>query len=121
MAWNRSAHESGDTFRRPYGYPINDNLDRRFANWSCSANSGTKEPNNGGGGEDYLQMTGSGVGGGMWNDLKINQPTGDDSPYRVNGYYIEYGGPEKSASEFVICCHRHRAFNYELWSRAQPT
>ena len=96
MAWNRSAHESGDTFRRPYGYPINDVTDRRFANWSCSANSGTKEPNNSGSGEDYLQMTGSGVGGGMWNDLKINQPTGDDSPYRVNGYYIEYGGPEKS-------------------------
>ena len=41
-------------------------------------------------------MTGSGVGGGMWNDLANSASTGTDSPYRVNGYYVEYGGPEKS-------------------------
>ena len=32
----------------------------------------------------------------MWNDLANSASTGTDSPYRVNGYYVEYGGPEKS-------------------------
>ena len=110
-AWNGSPHESGswynggtlsdDRWRLVYGY--SETLDsngrpvgnRRFANWSCWNSSTGFEPN-GGNGESFLQMTGSGVGGGMWNDLANTALTGTDSPYRVNGYYVEYGGFEKS-------------------------
>ena len=111
VAWNGSTHESDswfsggnwrdDRWRLVYGYT--ETLDsngrpvgnRRFANWSCFNSSTGFEPN-GGNTENYLQMTGSGVGGGMWNDLANSASTGTDSPYRVNGYYVEYGGPEKS-------------------------
>ena len=110
VAWNGSTHEydtwgddgtKDDRWRLDYGYsesivdgkPVGN---RRFANWSCYNDSNGMEPNDSGNNEDYLQMTGSDIGGGMWNDLAGTAGVGDDSPYRVNGYYIEYGGPEKS-------------------------
>ena len=68
----------------------------RFANFSYG------EPNDAGGDEDKLQMTGNSVGGRLWNDLpgNLNTITGDyaalTSPYRVSGYYQEFGGPLKS-------------------------
>ena len=76
-------------------FPGNDNGSRRFANWSCNASGSSREPN-GGTNENYLQMTGSSKGGGLWNDLP-NTPSYDGTNvYGVRGYYIEYGGPEKS-------------------------
>ena len=63
----------------------------RFANWSCYNSSNGMEPNNSGN-EDYLQLNGGAKGGGMWNDLRVNQGTGT-GVYHIKGYYIEYGGP----------------------------
>lgn len=66
------------------------------------ANFANCEPNDAGGDEDKLQMTGNSVGGRLWNDLpnNLNTITGDlaasDSPFSVSGYYQEFGGPLKS-------------------------
>ena len=94
MERNFSDHQDGDLYYLQYDAG---NTALRFANWSCYNTTNGMEPNNSGGSEDYLQITGSSVGGGMWNDLPVDLDLDDtESAYAVNGFYIEYGGPEKS-------------------------
>ena len=67
------------------------NTSKRFANWSC--NGDTPQPSNSGtSGQDFLLITGSPLGGGMWNDVSNAGLTSDADIYAQQGYYIEYGG-----------------------------
>jgi len=109
QAWNGHAHASGYLHRLNYGYTetltngvpsgsTSSHSNVRFANWSCYNSSNGMEPNNSGN-EDYLQLNGGAKGGGMWNDLRVNQGTGT-GVYHIKGYYIEYGGPSTYSDSF---------------------
>lgn len=61
---------------------------------SChNSNSNICEPNEyGSSDEDYLQITGSAKGHGLWNDMRTDQGCIDNPLYGVCGYYVEWGG-----------------------------
>ena len=61
---------------------------------SCyNSNSNICEPNEyGSSDEDYLQITGSAKGHGLWNDKRTDQGCIDNPFYGVCGYYVEWGG-----------------------------
>ena len=69
-----------------------------YHNWA------SYEPNDvgSGNGEPYLQIVGSTVGRGLWNDLPDNRPCVDNEKYDPCGYYVEYGGrPGQSLNSLV--------------------
>lgn len=71
-------------------------------------NMASTEPNNAGGSnsnnnEPYLQIVGSTLGNGYWNDLPDNRPCRDNEKYQPCGYYVEYGGrPGESLNSLVF-------------------
>ena len=71
-------------------------------------NMATKEPNNAGGSdtnnaEPYLQIVGSTLGNGYWNDLPDTRDCQDNEKYQPCGYYVEYGGrPGESLNSLVF-------------------
>ena len=107
-------------FWRNFGFPIDleDNDDnKRFNNWSCNGGNSGRQPSNsgGGGGQDYLLITGSSRGGGMWNDVSnVGIPSSGDL-YTTTGYYVEYGGPDKSKWGFYNRkFSQTNSFSYDL-------
>ena len=72
-----------------------------YHNWA------SYEPNDvgssGGNGEPYLQIVGSSLGNGYWNDLPDTRDCQDDEKYQPCGYYIEFGGrPGESLNSIVF-------------------
>ena len=71
-------------------------------------NLASDEPNNHGGSstnnrEPYMQLVGSTLGNGYWNDLADNRECKDDEKYWPCGYYIEFGGrPGESLNSLVF-------------------
>ena len=65
------------------------NTGKRFANWSC--NGDTPQPSDSGG-QNFLLVTGSPLGNGMWNDVQNGGITSAADIYSQQGYYVEYGG-----------------------------
>jgi hypothetical protein len=92
---------SGDLWRHvitPKG-----GADLRYTNFSAgthtslascyNSNSNICEPNEyGSSDEDYLQITGSTKGHGLWNDMRTDQGCIANPLYGVCGYYVEWGG-----------------------------
>ena len=70
-------------------------------------NFASNEPNNAGGSntnnnEPYLQIVGSTLGNGYWNDLPDTRDCQDNERYQPCGYYVEYGGrPGESLNSLV--------------------
>lgn len=83
-------------FWRDFGFPPDSSTNpdgKRFSNWSCNGGSAGRQPSNSGsGGQDYLLITGSSRGGGMWNDVGNGGIPGLGDLYTTTGYYVEYGG-----------------------------
>ena len=68
---------------------VTPNSSKRFANWAC--NGSTPQPSDSGG-QNFLLITGSPLGNGMWNDVDDDGITSSADIYAQQGYYVEYGG-----------------------------
>ena len=87
-----------DAFKRRVTTQDNPAVTLHYHNWA------SYEPNDvgSGNGEAYLQIVGSPIGQGLWNDLPDNRPCIDNQKYDPCGYYVEFGGrPGESLNSLV--------------------
>lgn len=87
-----------NAFKRRITTQDNMSVPLAYHNWAST------EPNDvgSGNGEAYLQIVGSAIGQGLWNDLPDNRDCLDNQKYDPCGYYVEYGGrPGESLNSLV--------------------